>query len=143
MPLLITAPSRIPVPSGKTIDEYVGRVNTETAAVSVAVMVAPAGWSEPAQAPAFDEITLVLSGVVRVDHDGGAVEVRAGQAVLARAGERVRYSRRKGRTTWRSACRRSRPTWPGVPTDHGKGRPTDHGKGRRHPPYRCHLPRVR
>ena len=74
------------------IDEYVGRVNSGTAAVSVARMAAPGGWTEPAQAPEFDEVTLVLRGTVRVEHDGGVLDVRAGEAVLTRAGERVRYS---------------------------------------------------
>jgi mannose-6-phosphate isomerase-like protein (cupin superfamily) len=92
MPRLIAAPSRIPVPGGKVIDEYVGRVASSSAAVSVAHMRAPAGWSEPAQAPEFDEITLVLEGSLRVDFDGGSLEVTAGQAVTAAAGERVRYS---------------------------------------------------
>ncbi|MDP9416686.1 MAG: cupin domain-containing protein [Actinomycetota bacterium] len=92
MPQLIEAPTRIPVPGGKVIDEYVGRVNSATEAVSVAHMRAPAGWAEPAQAPEFDEVTLVLAGTVVVEHDGGRVEVRAGQAVLTRAGERVRYA---------------------------------------------------
>jgi mannose-6-phosphate isomerase-like protein (cupin superfamily) len=91
MPELVTAPTRIPVPGGKTIDEYVGRVVTGEQAVSIAHMHAPAGWEEPAQAPAFDEYTLVLAGRVLVDHDGGTCEVRAGQAVVTRAGERVRY----------------------------------------------------
>jgi mannose-6-phosphate isomerase-like protein (cupin superfamily) len=58
----------------------------------VARMVAPGGWEEPAQAPDFDEITLVLRGTVRVEHDAGAVDVSAGQAVITRAGERVRYT---------------------------------------------------
>jgi mannose-6-phosphate isomerase-like protein (cupin superfamily) len=91
VPELVPAPTRIPVPGGKTIDEYVGRVTTGTAAVSVAHMVAPGGWDEPAQTPAFDEITLVLRGTVRVEHDGGALDVTVGQAVITRAGERVRY----------------------------------------------------
>jgi ethanolamine utilization protein EutQ (cupin superfamily) len=92
MPQLIDAPSRIPVPGGKVIDEYVGRASSDTSEVSVAHMKAPAGWEEPAQTPDFDEVTLVLTGSVRVDHDGGTLEVGAGQAVLTRAGERVRYS---------------------------------------------------
>jgi len=92
MPELITAPSRIPVPGGKVVDEFVGRVNTETGHASVARMVSPAGWDEPAQTPEFDEVTLVLSGCVHVEHDDGVVQVRAGQAVLTRAGERVKYS---------------------------------------------------
>lgn len=91
MPRLIEGPTRIPVPGGKVIDEYVGRVNSGTEAVSIAHMVAPPGWSEPAQAPDFDEYTLVLHGSVRVEHAGGSLEVRAGQAVLTPAGERVRY----------------------------------------------------
>jgi mannose-6-phosphate isomerase-like protein (cupin superfamily) len=91
MPALIAAPVRIPVPSGKLIDEYVGRVATADERISVARMVAPGGWTEPAQQPEFDEITVVLRGVVRVEHDGGVLDVGAGQAVLTRAGERVRY----------------------------------------------------
>lgn len=92
MPQLVPAPTRIPVPGGKTIDEYVGRVTTGDAAVSVAHMVAPGGWSEPAQTPVFDEMTVVLRGVVRVEHDEGFLDVAAGQAVITRSGERVRYS---------------------------------------------------
>ncbi len=92
MPELVTAPTRIPVPGGKVIDEFVGRVTTGTTGVSVARMVAPGGWEEPAQSPEFDEVTLVLRGVVRVEHDGGVLHVGAGQVVLTRAGERVRYS---------------------------------------------------
>ncbi|MCW2607756.1 MAG: cupin, partial [Frankiales bacterium] len=82
----------VPVPGGKLIDEYVGRASTGTEAVSVAHMRSPAGWEEPAQTPQFDEVTLVLGGTVRVEHDGGVLEVAAGQAVLTRAGERVRYT---------------------------------------------------
>jgi mannose-6-phosphate isomerase-like protein (cupin superfamily) len=89
---LVEKPTRIPVPGGKVIDEYVGRVNTGDASVSVAHMVAPSGWSEPFQAPEFDEVTLVLKGCVRVEHPGGVLDVRAGQAVVTRAGERVRYT---------------------------------------------------
>jgi quercetin dioxygenase-like cupin family protein len=92
VPQLVPAPTRIPVPGGKTIDEYVGRLATGTPEVSVAHMVAPPGWSEPAQTPAFDEVTVVLRGTVLVEHEGGVLEVAAGQAVITRAGERVRYS---------------------------------------------------
>jgi mannose-6-phosphate isomerase-like protein (cupin superfamily) len=88
---LIGQPTRIPVPGGKTIDEYVGRVNTGEEAVSVAHMIAPGGWAEPAQAPEFDEITLVLRGLVRVETSTGTYDVGAGQAIVTRAGERVRY----------------------------------------------------
>jgi quercetin dioxygenase-like cupin family protein len=92
MPQLIDSPTRIPVPGGKVIDEYVGRARSGTEAVSVAHMTAPAGWDEPAQTPEFDEVTLVLAGLVRVEHGGGVLEVAAGQALLTQAGERVRYS---------------------------------------------------
>jgi quercetin dioxygenase-like cupin family protein len=91
MPELIDNPTRIPVPGGTIIDEYVGRVRTGSQSVSVARMDAPAGWEEPAQTPAFDEITLVLSGSVIVEHDGGETVVPVGQAIVTRAGERVRY----------------------------------------------------
>lgn len=91
MPRLVAAPQRIPVPGGKSIEEYVGRVATGDDAVSVAVMRAPAGWDEPAQVPDFDEITVVLAGSLAVEHDGGTLVVSAGQAVLTGAGERVRY----------------------------------------------------
>jgi len=92
MPLLISEPIRIPVPGGKSIDEYVGRVRTSSENVSVARMVAPAGWTEPAQAPDFDEITLVISGSVHVECAGQSVTVAAGQALITYAGERVRFS---------------------------------------------------
>ena len=92
MPELLTTPVRIPVPGGKIIDEHVGVASTGERAVSVAHMKAPAGWDEPAQTPQFDEVTLVLAGQVRVEHDGGTLEVEAGQSVVTRAGERVRYT---------------------------------------------------
>lgn len=91
MPRHITTPTPIPAPGDKTIEEHVGRVTTGTASLSVAHMVAPPGWSEPAQAPAFDEVTIVLRGTVRVEHDGGHLDVAAGETVLCEAGERVRY----------------------------------------------------
>jgi ethanolamine utilization protein EutQ (cupin superfamily) len=92
LPELVSSPVRVPVPGGKLIDEYVGRASTGSSAVSVAHMRSPAGWEEPAQTPQFDEVTLVLSGAVHVEHDGGVLEVPAGQAVITRAGERVRYT---------------------------------------------------
>lgn len=94
MPVLIPSPSRV-VAAGnapKLIDEYVGRVNHGEPRVSIAHMRSPSGWVEPAQAPEFDEYTVVLRGTLRVEHDGGTLDVAAGQAVLAKAGERVRYS---------------------------------------------------
>ena len=92
MPLHVTAPTVVPGIGEKVIRELVGRVNTGTDGVSVARMTSPAGWTEPAQTPEFDEITVVLEGEVVVEHDGGTIAVGAGEAVLARAGERVRYS---------------------------------------------------
>lgn len=92
MPRIIAAPSRIPVPGGKLIDEYIGRVNSATPAVSIAHMRSPSGWSEPGQRPDFDEYTLVLSGVLHVEHESGALDVPAGQAIVAERGEWVRYS---------------------------------------------------
>ena len=89
MARIIAAPARIPVPGGKTIDEYVGRVATGDDAASIAVMSAPAGWSEPAQQPKFDEFTVVLRGCLDVVVDDSALSVCAGQAIVTRAGERV------------------------------------------------------
>ena len=94
MPELIPTPTRI-VAAGnkpKAIEEYVGRVNSRTATLSIAHMRSPAGWEEPGQRPEFDEYTLVLKGMLRVSHEGGSLDVRAGQAVVARAGEWVRYA---------------------------------------------------
>jgi quercetin dioxygenase-like cupin family protein len=92
MPRLISSPTSIPVPGGKVIDEYVGSVNTQTDAISIARMRVPAGWEEPWQTPEFDEYTLVLNGSLRVEHDAGHTDVAAGRAILTAAGERVRYS---------------------------------------------------
>ncbi|MEK9737507.1 MAG: hypothetical protein VW239_09320 [Candidatus Nanopelagicales bacterium] len=93
---IIAAPVRIPVPGGKTIDEYVGHVASGDAAVSVAHMVAPPGWDEPAQAPEFDEFTVVLKGSIEVDTPDGLRTVTAGQAIITRAGERIRYATSEG-----------------------------------------------
>jgi quercetin dioxygenase-like cupin family protein len=76
----------------KRIEEFVGLVNSGTAGVSVARMTSPSGWVEPGQTPEFDEFTLVLRGTLRVETRGGALEVQAGQAVVAPRGEWVRYS---------------------------------------------------
>jgi quercetin dioxygenase-like cupin family protein len=76
----------------KRIEEFVGLVNSGTAAVSVARMTSPSGWVEPGQTPEFDEFTLVLRGTLRVETRDGTLEVRAGQAVVAPGGEWVRYS---------------------------------------------------
>jgi mannose-6-phosphate isomerase-like protein (cupin superfamily) len=94
MPTLISQPTRIQAAGNKPklIDEYIGRVNSKTSAASVAHMSSPHGWLEPGQTPEFDEFTIVLKGTLRVEHKGGALDVNAGQAVIARAGEWVRYS---------------------------------------------------
>jgi len=94
MPRLIDAPTRIPAAGSKPklIDEYVGRVNTDSAEVSIAHMRSPGGWSEPRQRPEFTEYTIVLKGLVQVEHVGGTLAVAAGQAVIAHPGEVVRYS---------------------------------------------------
>lgn len=94
MPVHIPAPTRVTAAGNKPklIDEYVGRANSATAAVSVAHMRSPAGWLEPGQTPDFDEFTVVLRGMLRVTHRDGAIDVRAGQAVMARRGEWVQYS---------------------------------------------------
>jgi mannose-6-phosphate isomerase-like protein (cupin superfamily) len=92
MPKLIPAPTRIPVPGNKQIHEYVGHVNTQSAEISVAHMKSPAGWSEPGQQPTFQEITVVLRGLLRVEHQGGVLDVGGGQAIVSEPGEWVRYS---------------------------------------------------
>lgn len=92
MPQLIPAPTIIQVPGNKQIREYVGRVNTGVADVSIAHMVSPPGWSEPGQRPEFDEYTVVLRGTLQVEHESGVMHVNGGQAILARKGEWVRYS---------------------------------------------------
>jgi mannose-6-phosphate isomerase-like protein (cupin superfamily) len=94
MPTLITQPTRVAAAGNKPklIDEYIGRVNSATSALSVAHMRSPGGWVEPGQTPEFDEFTVVLKGTLRVEHRQGALDVPAGQAVIAHRGEWVRYS---------------------------------------------------
>lgn len=98
MPRLIAAPTRIEAAGTppKRIDEYVGHVNSKTPGVSIAHMRSPAGWSEPGQRPQFDEYTVVLEGRLFVEHEGGVLEVGSGQAVVAAAGEWVRYRTPEG-----------------------------------------------
>jgi mannose-6-phosphate isomerase-like protein (cupin superfamily) len=93
-PILIPQPTRIQSAGNKPklIDEYIGRVNSETSAASVAHMRSPSGWLEPGQTPAFDEFTVVLKGTLRVEYKSGSFDVAAGQAVIAHAGEWIRYS---------------------------------------------------
>jgi mannose-6-phosphate isomerase-like protein (cupin superfamily) len=94
MPTLIEKPTVIASAGNKPkrIEEYVGRVNGGEERLSVAVMRSPGGWVEPGQRPVFDEYTVVLRGALRVEHEDGELEVRAGQGVVTRAGEWVRYS---------------------------------------------------
>src|SRR5439155_5973346 len=94
VPTRIAAPTRVEAAGNrpKLIDEYIGRVNSGTTGISVAHMRSPGGWQEPGQTPEFDEYTVVLRGVLRVEHRGGAIDVRAGEAVIAHKGEWVRYS---------------------------------------------------
>jgi mannose-6-phosphate isomerase-like protein (cupin superfamily) len=100
VPTLIEQPTVVPAAGTrpKRIEEFVGRVNTGTGAVSIARMTSPPGWVEPGQAPEFDEYTLVLEGALKVEFRGGSLDVRAGQAVSVRAGEWVRYSTPQGAT---------------------------------------------
>jgi mannose-6-phosphate isomerase-like protein (cupin superfamily) len=94
MPKLIEKPTVVEAAGNKPklIQEFAGRVNTRQANVSVARMLSPQGWEEPGQRPEFEEITLVLNGMLRVEYEGGTIDVKAGQAVLASPGEWVRYS---------------------------------------------------
>jgi mannose-6-phosphate isomerase-like protein (cupin superfamily) len=94
VPRLLPAPTVIQSAGNKPkrIEEYAGRVNSGHGAVSVARMRSPQGWLEPGQRPEFEEITVVLSGTLRVDYEGGSMEVAAGQAVVTAPGEWIRYS---------------------------------------------------
>jgi ethanolamine utilization protein EutQ (cupin superfamily) len=94
MPTLVAAPVRIAAAGNKPkiIDEFVGRVSTSTGGVSVARMRSPSGWVEPGQTPEFEEFTIVLKGLLRVEHSTGVMDVEAGQAVITHKGEWVRYS---------------------------------------------------
>ena len=94
MPTLIEKPTRITAAGNKPkiIDEFIGRVNSRTDAVSIARMRSPSGWVEPGQTPEFDEYTYVLKGLLRVTHRDGSLDVHAGQAVIAHCGEWVQYS---------------------------------------------------
>ena len=94
MPRHIATPTVVQAAGNKPkqIEEFIGRVNSGHEKASVARMVSPGGWVEPGQRPEFDEVTLVLRGLVRVEHEGGVIDVRAGQAVVTSGGEWVRYS---------------------------------------------------
>jgi mannose-6-phosphate isomerase-like protein (cupin superfamily) len=94
MPELIAGPTRVEAAGNKPkqIDEFIGQVNSGESALSIARMRSPGGWVEPGQTPDFDEYTVVLAGLLRVEHRGGTIDVHAGQAVVVRRGEWVRYS---------------------------------------------------
>ena len=94
MPTLIPAPTIVQAAGNKPkiIEEFIGRVNSRTETVSIARMKSPGGWIEPGQTPEFDEYTIVLNGMLRVEHHHGTIDVAAGQAVIANKGEWVRYS---------------------------------------------------
>lgn len=94
MPKRIDGPTRVEAAGRppKLIDEYLGRVNTGDAHLSVAHMRSPSGWSEPGQRPEFEEVTLVIKGTLVVEHENGVLEIHAGQAVVTAPGEWVRYS---------------------------------------------------
>jgi mannose-6-phosphate isomerase-like protein (cupin superfamily) len=94
MPILIKTPSTIQAAGNKPkiIREYIGRVNSKTESVSVARMTSPSGWVEPGQQPEFDEYTVVLRGMLRVEHRDGSIDVQAGEAVITHRGEWIRYS---------------------------------------------------
>ncbi len=94
MPTLIGSPTRIEAAGNKPkiIEEFVGRVNSRHEGISVAKMTSPSGWEEPGQTPEFEEFTVVLKGMLRVEYRGGHMEVRAGQAVICHPQEWVKYS---------------------------------------------------
>ena len=94
MPRLIEKPTIIDCvgTKPKQIQEFAGRVNSGHSAISVARMLSPSGWEEPGQRPAFEEITLVLKGMLRVRYRSGEMDVTEGQAVIAHGGEWVQYS---------------------------------------------------
>ena len=94
MPRLIAGPTVVAAAGNKPkrIEEFAGHVNSGHSGVSVARMVSPQGWVEPGQRPEFEEITVVLRGMIRVEHEGGITDVHAGQAIVTAPGEWVRYS---------------------------------------------------
>ncbi len=98
MPTFIAKPTRIEAAGNKPkiIEEFIGRVNSKTPALSVARMQSPAGWAEPGQTPEFEEYTVVLKGMLRVTHKSGTIDVAAGQAVVTHPGEWIQYSTPEG-----------------------------------------------
>lgn len=106
MPTHIDKPARIQAAGNmpKIIDEFFGRVNSKTERLSIAHMRSPAGWQEPGQTPEFDEYTIVLKGRLRVTHRMGSFDVTAGQAVIAHAGEWIKYSTPEEATEYVAIC---------------------------------------
>lgn len=106
MPILIPSPTRVEAAGTppKLIDEYAGRANNGETRLSIAHMRSPAGWAEPGQRPEFDEYTVVLKGAMQVDHADGSLTVKAGQAVLTKGGEWVRYSTPAGPCEYIAVC---------------------------------------
>jgi len=106
LPTLIEQPTRVPAEGNvpKIIHEYVGRLNTQEGRISVAHMRSPAGWQEPGQTPEFDEYTIVLQGCLNVEHKGGILKVRAGQAIVSHPGEWIRYSTPEEGTEYIAIC---------------------------------------
>ena len=92
MPELVPEPFLIPFQNGATVEEFIGRDRDGSDRVSVALLYAPPGWIEPVQTPEFDEVTVVLTGALRVECDGEVIEVAENQAVITKAGETVQYS---------------------------------------------------
>jgi mannose-6-phosphate isomerase-like protein (cupin superfamily) len=94
MPTLIGKPARIEAAGNKPkiIEEFIGRVNSRSEGISIARMQSPQGWTEPGQKPEFEEFTIVLKGMLRVAYNGGSLDVRAGQAVIAHRDEWIQYS---------------------------------------------------
>ena len=89
----------------KIIKEFIGRVNSKTGSVSIARMKSPQGWIEPGQTPQFDEYTVVLKGMLRVEHQNGRVDIKSGQAVVAKKGEWVKYSTpKRGGAEYMAVC---------------------------------------
>jgi mannose-6-phosphate isomerase-like protein (cupin superfamily) len=106
LPTFIQNPTRIQAAGNlpKLIDEYVGRVNTREQRLSIAHMRSPAGWTEPAQTPEFEEFTIVIKGCLRVSHQQGILDVAAGQAVIAHPGEWIQYSTPEQDTEYIAIC---------------------------------------
>ena len=94
MPTYIQSPTLIEAAGNKPkrIEEFIGRVNSQTSALSIARMNSPSGWVEPGQKPQFEEFTIVLKGMLRVKTEQGAVDVHAGEAIIVHPGEWVQYS---------------------------------------------------